>query len=339
MKKILFFMFALFATVLVTSCSSEDRIAAETSVKPIEDEAMKAASFLKVKNDIVKYGEDRMAQKTELVGAGGASTETRGIFSKIWKSIKNVFKADGRGFIEETTNKKSTAVLETRSFWSNLFLSRVGNAVVQSVKQVVVEITGGGEEATNGTPQAQKVSAVYTVSPVNPSEIALDSTIIFCRENDADMQQAGGVEQMDSAGYYHNAVILDLFNELPSISVIEDMSDEELLQAVNESVERIFNLEEGILQNDSVHNAIILSNMNLGTYDEDEDEEIISVIETYLESMYEAEGLECDWTEYSKGVMSIIDDSELDEDTKERLRAAFTVTFASAKLWNIEMFK
>lgn len=55
--------------------------------------------------------------------------------------------------------------------------------------------------------------------------------------------------------------------------------------------------------------------------------------------MYETEGLEGDWIGYSRGVMAIISNSNLDSDTKDAMKAVFSVAFASSQLWNIETFK
>lgn len=338
--KILLFSMALAATMF-TSCSNEDIFMDENAQNKITNPTATNNGFLEIKENIIEYGAKRAEQKSLTLNGYDVSdsTKTRGFWGRLWGFAKGLFKSDAKGFINTSGGSKANIAQQaTRSWFGDLIEIATANAVFSSIKYVVNVCTGEYTYNNNtGIFDAKKVMSTPTSTPpVNPTKIALDSVIIF-----SDYEAS----KMDSAGYYHNAAIIDIFKNIPNIETLAAMSDEEIAQTVNRSVEHVFELPEGSLQCELVPDTI--NNFNsecMGTTssestEQTEYENLMSVIETYLQNMYDTEGLEGDWIGYSEGVMNIINNSNLDYDTKETLKAIFSVAFASSQLWNMEMLK
>lgn len=327
--KILLFSVALAATVF-TSCSNEDIPLEADYQNDVISTTVENDDFLKLKEHIIEYGTLRAEQNAVALSGNVVSdnSQTRGFWGKVWGFLKSLYKADGKG----AKGKKS-------------FEDKITDAVSASVDFVINVVCGDVkyDENVKEFKIPQKALRIEADSsnfcPINPASVALNEDVIFSH---AASGKEVMVTQADSAGYYHNATIVDVFETIPSLDVLADMSAEDRLTVINASVERIFNLEEGSLQNDTVRNTEILcreekSESVLENCEENyEFSQVMSVIETYLESMYSAEGMDGDWVEYSKGVMAIIDDSDLDDDSKEQMRTVFTIVFGSSQLWNKE---
>lgn len=334
MKKLLLFLSAVSAVFLFNSCGNE-----EANLEPKLDEVYveQQNDFLKIKNNITELDKTYRLKKYASVEDGTYANETRGFLGRLWKRIVAVFKADAKGFVGNKT-QSTRGLVET-------VCDKVANAVIASIDCIVNSAVG--DDAVEMNAGQRKVSAAYqSVSPVNSAEVALDSTVIFKRTEILEGYEQQYVAQEDSAGYYHNAVIIDVFKTIGSVDELAEKSDEELLKIVNSSVEHVFGLPVGSLQYDTRRNEAILENMKNGKLDlsyvdegDEEIEELMDVIDTYLTGIPDDFDQDSDWTEYSKGVVDIIDKSNLREGTKGRLRSMLTVAFASSKLWNIEMLK
>lgn len=339
MKKNVFIGMALAITVL-SACSNNDALTVddEANVVPTVEQA---DEFAQIKADIAAYSAKRMEVNGTTVDH---SNMTRSWWSNFWKAVKSVFMADATGFITNSVTTRSNYVGEQMK-------EREGNAVVASIVQTINVIfhPNTSNQKNIGLSQAPR----YQVSLTRPDSLALDSTVIFPRQGAVNTGtpnygiNKGEVLQIDSAGYYHNAAIVEVFKQVPQAQTLVNMSNKELLNVVNTSVEKVMSLIPGSLQKDSLYNSRVLANIeaarnNTSTEVEVKDpdmKEILSVIETYLNKMYETEGENGNWSEYSKGVISIIDKSNLSEEKKERLRSAATVAFASTQLWNMDAFK
>ena len=333
--RFLLFSVAL-ATIVFSSCSNEDILLDGNSHNDVTNVTTENDDFFEIKENIIEYGAMRAEQNALTVDGQDASDniKTRGFWGAIGGFAKGLFKSDANGFkITTSDNKANIPQQATRSWFSNLFKSTIETATANAVKssiQYAVDVFRGKLRYNNdsGVYEARKVIGVgNSTPPVNPSEIALDSVIIFY-----DSEEMYAASPLDSAGYYHNAAIIDIFKTIPDIETLAAMSDEEISQTVNRSVEHVFKLPEGSIQCEAMHDSIS-NDVN------PEWENLMSVIETYLQNMYETEGLEGDWIGYSRGVMAIISNSNLDSDTKDAMKAVFSVAFASSQLWNIETFK
>jgi len=350
--KILLFSVALAATVF-TSCSNEDTSLEADYQNDVINTTVENDDFLKLQENIIEYGTLRAEQNALALNGNVVSdnSKTRGFWGKLWGFAKGLFKSDAKGFgikIDSGGTKAKMPKPRTRGGVGDAIITAVegatGAAVLSSIG-FVVDVFRGAQvyDATTGDFGAKKsIGIAASTPPVYSSDVALDSVIIFVPS-----EGKTEVTQLDSAGYYHNAAIIDIFKNIPNIETLAAMSDEELVQVVSRSVEHVFELPEGSFQCDVVRDTV--SSVIDLEYKEEvassegtvqaEHEKVMSVIETYLQNMYETEGLEGDWKEYSKGVMNIINNSSLDSDTKENLRAVFSVAFASSQLWNIEMLK
>lgn len=345
-NRFLLFSVAL-AAIVFSSCSNEDILMDENTQSNVTNPTTINDDFLEIKENIIEYGTWRSEQNDLTLDEYETSDniKTRGFWSKLWGFAKGLFKSDAKGFINTSGGSKANIAQQTtRSGWGKtagtLIELATANAVFSSIKYVVNVCTGEYTYNNNsGIFEAKKIMGIPTsISPVNPTDIALDSTIVFYDPKEK-------ISQLDSAGYYHNAAIIDIFKTIPNIETLATMSDEEISQTVSRSVEHVFELPEGSFQ-------CTLDTISVDSYSEykgggassenteqAEYENLMSVIETYLQNMYDTEGLEGDWVGYSKGVMTIISNSSLDSDTKDVLKAVFSVAFASSQLWNMEMLK
>lgn len=333
--RFLLFSVAL-ATIVFSSCSNEDILLDGNSHNDVTNVTTENDYFFEIKENIIEYGSMRAEQNALTIDGQDASDniKTRGFWGKLWGFAKGLFKSDANGFINTSGGTKSNIAQQTTRSGFGKTLGTVielatANAVFSSLKYVVNVFTGDLKYNKNsGTFDAKKVIGIgNSIPPVNPSDVALDSVIIFY-----DSEEMYAASPLDSAGYYHNAAIIDIFQTIPDIETLAEMNDEDISQTVNRSVEHVFKLPEGSIQCEAMHDSI--SNDVSPEW-----ENLMSVIETYLQNMYETEGLEGDWIGYSRGVMAIISNSNLDSDTKDAMKAVFSVAFASSQLWNMEMLK
>lgn len=321
------------AIMTLASCSNnEENYAEENSQIGSVSHVIDPAAFQVVKDSIASYGYNNFQicyHNTASAAVEGQSTMRKSVwtwFKKVLTVVTKVFKADSDAYSE----------IEG-STWVKVLYS-----VASSLKEVDCQLSTnkkGKATATNTSPSKAPLinndSTSLNVSVLPPSAYTV-STV------------------NDSAGYYHNLVITNMAKK-DSITYesLEKMDDEELITKIENEVENIFALPEGTLQKDTVLNEQIIESLNnsftksessgifsISTAKEQQLNEVMKVIDTYLEGLYEIQDPTSEqWTQYTLGVMDIINKSNLDSDDKEMLKVTLNVTFASSKLWNMGAFQ
>lgn len=165
-------------------------------------------------------------------------------------------------------------------------------------------------------------------------------------DNSADLKD-GALIGLDScsAGYIHNKIIVELYNQYGN--ALSSMTSEELYKAILTKTYEItgesLSDEE---QEQTASNVETIKNL----YDENE------TVETYIEKiknttndievkssleicgtiLYGLQYVDDEDTSYYQKVQKLIEDSDLNTDTKKKINDGASIAFSSAKLWRTE---
>lgn len=172
--------------------------------------------------------------------------------------------------------------------------------------------------------------------PTNPVDIALRNVV-----------PSGNWTKSDSIGYYHNLAIIEIKSELNDTPVSYDV----MLDKVAEKTSVLYDVNAIQIKNDI--------NLNKGFFDHAGSSELsakrmftfnnliqawsalypdkaeeLEVLETFFDGLSNIE-VEDNEGEYLDSVLKIINESSLDDNTKQNLRNSFIVGNASYQLWDI----
>lgn len=318
------YLFLIVAFIAFVSCNNESSI-----------ESTKDCSQVKNLNefDVLKIGIDSLSlnayhPKLEL-SPNAVSTRSFGSFlHKLWKAIDKIIAADASGCITGAISGGTSGAL-------------VGAVSGSLAKAVEISILKSVAAVKSDPTVVSKVTRkAVQMNMVNNPTIALDNVIITT---------GGKATIADSIGYYHNKIIMDMYND-NSLS-LQQVSKVELVKSVDKAVELEFNLSAGSLTNDSIGIAQTVKCLesidvadSVNTFDEicesykaknTEAADLLAVITKYVNDIDELENEEA-FRKYTTDVVKLIEDSKVDEETKSRIKTGVIVAFASAHMWNSE---
>lgn len=333
MKRLKFgLMGIMIATSVFTSCSNEENLGSSEKVSVV---TIDNKSTLQQ----ISYSIDSINTKRLGIPPFIYNDDTRAFSIKnLWKGIKTVVAADARGAAD--------------GLKSGGFPGAVTGAISSSFSKVVDLLFKDDAQTVDPNPNNNKSPRKTTIYYNNDSifknmtRAEVDETVLkLDRNTNIQMKE-------DSAGYYHNKVILSLLDKHNNVKYWQNITHKDLTIEVAKELEREFNLNEGQLYNDSeLIGNIATNSFILGSAEEDilnsyyinlrknnpKMADLIDVIETYVNGLGEIESTdEC--IEYSEAVMDIINKSNANEDEKLSLRICINVAFSSYRLWNPDVF-
>ena len=286
------------------SCAKEEAMDAPQALNNI--------SIQNAKNQIEILNEE-MFPKTNV--------ETRGFLSKFFKKLYNIVVADAVGGLMGLNAGPCGAA-------ASAILS---SATIAIIKEDRITNNEGG--LTRSFCADDSEDNGVTLQPTTSANTALK-----------DVVPNGSTSINDSIGYIHNQVLINVkARQLPSDS---------LLFLIAQNTSEVYGVESAIVENEVLTNKDlydIIGNKNVEEDDSNTLEELISkwkqmfpeksdeisIIGTFMSGLSNLEAEENDGS-YLEKVLEIIDNSDLDESTRQNIRNSFIVANASYKLWKVE---
>lgn len=339
MRKLLI-MIAIFASAITfASCSTQDETIGTEGQSVENGLAESQMQELEITNERIRNA-----------GEHEFGSSTRGFWSNLWHGIVRVAKADGKGALGALNNHSQTTV--TRSGIGDALITVAVGAVVDGVISSIQAIftPQNNQNATVAT-LPQKIQTLKSLSDsigvhkteaINDSSFAMSGLILGNHANVPSVT-------MDSIGYYHNAVIVNMVQKNPAL-FDGSLSKDSLAHYVLTSTVNVMHLDKSYLEDKNlkaeISNAIELyQNINDSTlttkiFDDNNPEikNVESLMESYFSSFKSIDDLK-KHDNYTNEVFNIVESSKLDDITKEYFKIALSVTFASTKLWNPEFIE
>lgn len=324
MKKLLFAMGIMLATVVLSSCNSEESV-----VLPEENNVVQPSDDLTA---LVAFNE-RLDSLN--IARFESNVQTRGWLKRLWDKIVDVFKSDAEGARTAAENGKGVDEI-------------IVSAVVASVCEIFTKepngdtTEGGGYISTTTNPQVAVLPSATRMLNVGRT-----TSTVLTPFPQANIVQYGSTLQVassriDSVGYYHNTIITNMFKKNNSLDFWRGLSKEKLLEYVNEETEKELNLPVGTLQARSASTLKMLNEMeNKDVYYANlrmrnpKTAQTIDAISNYLYGISNIDNTD-DCLEYSNEIVKIIDESDMSVDDKKILYVGVSVAFSSSMLWNPE---
>ena len=316
MKKLFMMMSLMLISVLLFSCSQQEE----------EFESKSVAEQTFEKSDEAAFARFRL-QVEELDRSYGFSRP--GFYTRfnLWRLIKKALQvcyADAAGAIVGAGIGTSVSGGNPVGAVAGAVIGGVGASYAVACLPVEVE-----------TPSPHLSPAQYQMLRAN----AL-SGLIF--------SNAFIPTKLDSIGFYHNAVVINMYEDDASIMDSTTYSRSDLLDSVAtyHHVFNISNLEMNSINKDSIIskcNSQIRSYLSLvektgdisiipNTPEWENNSLVLPIIENYVVNICD-ENSTADLQEYTSDYLSLVDNSELSASEKQRLRMGVTVAYSSKKLW------
>lgn len=309
------FVFSLLMGIFLlgfSSCAQQESSMLSTTTTNSSEESMKA--YTDVQDSIAALNSNLMQQGT-----------SRSFFSRLFNSICKVVVADCVGAFNGLINGDNV--------WNSATSSSV-NAARKEAKPYLYELESEMSSRAVSKKSVQMTDLINT-------ETNLDGLIL------ADNTKK--LTSIDSLGYYHNKIINDSFTENNDANYWFSLDDKELVEKINAEVIKI--VPQSLNNNDIKTDATIKFCNFIGTamsestnaqelLNKTKKEYVnlsnsIDILAQYVEGMEKVSTQE-EWDKYSKDIVRIISNSNLNDKQKESLKAGIVVGYASSKLWKDE---
>lgn len=216
-------------------------------------------------------------------------------------------------------------------------------AAFVSADNIDIKVAGGhGINANSGNTNDDLYNKTFT--KVNLPNVSLGNSVVPKPSKSSVI-----ADHLDSIGYYHNKVLLELNNMVRDTNIKIDT----LVQVVADVTSKNYNApKNGIVESLNKHKDmfeyVVVANSVLPEdaaslhevingwkelYPEQSDK--LGILETFFEGISNIDAEDNDG-EYFNRVLDIISSSSLDNETKRNLRNAIIVGNASYQLWNTE---
>ena len=342
MKNVIFSIAIAICAMIATSCTSESEVTGnlEQTENP-RTLSYEPEKFKYLSNEIEAFSKDFRIKNPDAY-KNGILEYTRGNTGSTEKLEKHtvleivagVVFADAKAFLINVFNKRRFEAAATASINKFIVMLEENKTYEANLQQQTSSTRGGfpdsyGKEITDSLRMCHP--AYYSVS---------DSVILYCMRSNA-----------DSSGYYHNAIVASLYDKHKSIDNIAALSKQKLILAIDAEAEKVLHLPTGSLQNDRKYNTDLYKMLMADegkTIEETICEirqqnvalaNVLDVIHKYLKCGEGIEFTSPQWRNYSEGIYDIIENSDIDKNTKKALGNGLSVAFASSRLWNFEIFK
>ena len=324
MKKYLYFMSFALMLFCFASCSCDD-IATLATVDNNElsiDNPNKKA-FDDLKKQVEKFGEKAR------MDAHNANPSTRGSIWKFFKKVINTIKADcliGMIVSDITHDYYSAAV----------------GGIVGSVAYYVI---------TKGETSIMLAPAPNGYVPTNPDSISREEVMANLVFN----INGNPTSFIDSVGYIHNAVILDMYDSNPQLFTRESLFQREYVDSINVSIQKVLSYNPNIAiseeLSDSVRNvfdnymSFIIENDSIDAYTDSicNTNEVVAeeweIAETFMETLSNLESNSTTQIMFTRQVLEAIDESSLPNQIKATLTIGVLIANASDRLWNSRLLQ
>lgn len=323
MRKLFFATCIMLAIITLSSCNNDDNLElpSESNVVVHQPDDLNALVAFNERLDslnIVRFGTDN---------------QTRGWLKGLWGGLRRLFKADAEGARAATEKGKDITGI-------------IASAVCSSV--IALFDDGGPKTDTGGSGHAINTNTLTFKGVSNAkgllytdrrTDVVLQPfTRSVCLQNVEKKQLYPTA--IDSAGYYHNKIITNLFTKNNNVDYWKNLSKEEVLRYVTEETEKEFNLPTGTLQKQSANTLETLNSMaDIDLYynnlrlQNPKTAKTIDAISNYIDGINELDDTD-DCVEYSNEIVKMIDESDMSIDDKKILYISFSVAFSSSRLWN-----
>lgn len=246
----------------------------------------------------------------------GEQPQTRGLFKWLFKGLCTAFAdAVGGAFGGIATGTVTSGIVGLYLF---------------SDKESKVDVTWGGFKA-----------------PVRDPHIAFSNLVV--NKDSADNYLC--TIQTDSIGYYHNAVLYDIFNDSTKMAEACQMTSYEFGSYILDRVGSFYPIEkEKAIANGCINDAVTIANIMRDSFnnsDSREDivkklrsklplsKEVIELLMTYIEgAVQSAEEHDNDY--YLQDMLKIINSSNLTPEVKNSVINGFVIGNASSRMWSME---
>lgn len=259
--------------------------------------------------------------------SNGGKPQTRGFFKKLLNKILNFVVADAGGAIK--------GLISGNNVWTSAKTASI--STLRSAFKSIGEEVLRAPAITNDTIN----SSVLATSLINPRDIALKDVVpVNIDVKDSDL---------DSIGYYHNKVIMTLFEKnndalywanLPADKIELEVKGALEKEAIFErlSLDTIgINRHEMIDFYDNLSNALNSTDDSVELCDKihslnPDMADLLSILSVYIDGLENVQAGE-EWTNYTNEMLNIVNNSKVDELMKRNIRSSLIVAFASSKLW------
>lgn len=251
----------------------------------------------------------------------------------------------------------NTNVVESRAFFGffKKFLAvTVADAVGGLFGSLIGPVgTAAGAIAASGCAAILPTKNIGTISRSSDSPSG-DSGFLPTNSRDLAMKdlvppglEGGLVTSEDSIGYYHNKVLLDLKEYDDSIGLNRDV----ILEKVSLATSECYNYNVEAIRSSLQSNGQVYDKIANGDFSGDRFDNLhalfdawktqypekyceLTILETVFNGISQLDVTENDGT-YLSQILDIVDNSILDDISKQNLRNAFIVGNASFQLWNV----
>ena len=295
-----------------SSCAQQESSILPATNSNLSEENLKAYSDVK---DSIAILNSSLIQK-------GTS---RSFFSRLFNSICKVVVADCVGAFNGLINGDNV--------WNSATSSSV-NAARKEAKPYLYELES---EMSSRTVSKDLVPMTNLIN----TKTSLDGLILA--------DNTGELTPIDSLGYYHNKIINDSFTEKNDANYWLSLDDKELVEKIDTEIKKIVpqNLTYSNIKTDAtitfcnfIGTAVSESTSAQELLNKTKKEYVklsnsIDILAQYVQGMENVSTQE-EWDKYSKDIVRIISNSNLDDKQKESLKAGIVVGYASSKLWKDE---
>lgn len=295
-----------------SSCAQQESSILPATNSNLSEENLKAYSDVK---DSIAILNSSLIQK-------GTS---RSFFSRLFNSICKVVVADCVGAFNGLINGDNV--------WNSATSSSV-NAARKEAKPYLYELES---EMSSRTVSKDLVPMTNLIN----TKTSLDGLILA--------DNTGELTPIDSLGYYHNKIINDSFTEKNDANYWLSLDDKELVEKIETEIKKIVpqNLTYSNIKTDAtitfcnfIGTAVSESTSAQELLNKTKKEYVklsnsIDILAQYVQGMENVSTQE-EWDKYSKDIVRIISNSNLDDKQKESLKAGIVVGYASSKLWKDE---
>ena len=321
MKKLFFSLILLIGVIVISSCSSEDKVSENQNIQDtvlMSDNYVFENSNLAALNDSILYFQGQMY----------GDEHTRGFLSKLWKwarvGLADAWGAGLGAFVGGCTAANASG------------FQPAATIIGAAVGGISLAVTASVTEANYIDRTETRGSSTSLSSLINENLTATDFFI---------SAPASENTKLDSVGYFHNKIIMDI-----SSSDIDNYDIDELLPSIEKLTEKETGYPFDLVTNKSVIDGILKASYDTNSLEEfcenlkknyPDQTDIIQVIYTYIQGLGDIETSELDALQkrmYSENVYRAVGNSELNEEQKTIIKSAVNVGYASMKLWNKDAF-
>lgn len=306
-KKVLVFSVAMLLAFGFSSCNNEEVAQQENNVEKLAQEE----ELVSLQNQITDLNTSTF----------GPTVQTRG-FGKWFRRVLGIVMSDAVG---------------------GMFGSLIGGPVgcIAGATAASAGVAGSG-----AVPTFMTRAGIPEKLPMNQKALALENVVLDNNVGILNKETA----LYDSIGYYHNKVLIDMNNKgkLTSIKDVRALNREIYINTCNElGYEVSLDEAEKVVNHKEIVALVENSSDNFSDY-EDMDKYLndlkkaypnlsskLSVVREFMLGLANMDINENDGN-YAQKVMELINNSNLDENSKKELRAAIIVGNASYQLWTVE---